>query len=254
VAHFTQEDGLVSVVLPVYNAGKYIRRTIESVYAQTYPHWEIVAVIDPGSADNSEEILREMAASNRKLRLFLGNGFGVAPTRNLAIQHSRGRWLSFLDADDMWMPSKLERQMSWMREREAAFSATHFRRIDQSGSRIGRLIKIPKRISRERLIKQNFLCCSSVMVDRKRVRDLSFEPVGCEDYDLWMRLTSRGYEGFGIPEDLVRYRVVASSRGSSKLKTARESWNIIRKNSGLMPAVYNFGNLIVRGAVKHSRF
>lgn len=254
MAYFAQEDGLVSVILPVYNASAYIRRTVESVYAQTYPRWEIVAVVDPGTSDDSEEILQELARADQRLRLFRGNGFGVAPTRNLSIQQARGRYLSFLDADDLWMPAKLERQISWMREREADFSATQFRRIDQSGMRIGRLIEIPRRISRDRLLKQNFLCCSSVMIDRSRVKDVSFEPIGCEDYALWMRLLQRGHEGFGIPEDLVRYRIVENSRGASKFKTARESWDIIRANTGLIPAIYNFSNLIVRGAVKYSRF
>lgn len=254
MAHFAQEDGLVSVILPVYNASAFLRRTVESVYAQTYPQWEIVAVVDPGSSDDSENILQEMARTDERIRLFRGNGFGVAPTRNFAIQQARGRYLSFLDADDLWMPAKLERQVSWMTERKADFSATQFRRIDQSGMRIGRLIEIPRRISRDRLLKQNFLCCSSVMIDHSRVKDVSFEPVGCEDYELWIRLARRGYEGFGIPEDLVRYRIVENSRGASKLKTARESWDIIRGNTGLIPAVYNFSNLIVRGALKHSRF
>jgi teichuronic acid biosynthesis glycosyltransferase TuaG len=254
MARIAQEDSLVSVILPVYNASAFLRRTLESVFTQTYSQWEILAVLDPGTTDDSWEILEELGRLEPRLRIFKSNGYGVAAARNLGLRQSRGRWLAFLDADDFWLPSKLERQLAWMREREASFSATGFRRIDETGRRIGRLIGVPRRISHSRLLKQNSLCVSSVMLDRRRVGPVSFEDIGCEDYALWLSLTQRGLEGFGIPEDLVRYRVVSGSRGSSKWKTAKESWVLLRRNSKLVPAVFKFTGFLARGAIKHSKF
>lgn len=249
-----EEDRLVSVVIPVFNAAAFLRATLDSVRAQSHREFEILAVVDPASTDASASILNEIASEEARLRVFCANGFGASAARNLGLDRARGRYVSFLDADDLWLPGKLERQLAWMRERQLNFSATGFRRIDEGGERLGRLLSPPRAITHRRLLKQNSLCCSSVMIDRKRVGRVRFESVGCEDFALWLKLTREGFDGFGIPEDLVRYRVVRGSRGSSKLKTAGESWVLLRRSKSFVPALFGFGEFLARGAVKHARF
>lgn len=252
MARAAKKDSLVSVIIPVYNARAFVRQAVESVSAQTYSQFEILAIIDPGSTDESEEILRKL--KEPRLKILHATMPGVGAARNHGLQNANGRFVAFLDADDFWLPQKLERQLKYMNEGQLNFSATRFRRVDEHGERTGRLIPVPARISHQRLLKQNSLCCSSVMLDLERVGPVAFEDIGCEDFALWLELTRRGLEGYGVPEDLVRYRVVSKSRGSSKLKTAHESWVLIRRNMDFAPALLGFAGFLARGAWKHSRF
>lgn len=247
-----QKDIVVSVIIPVYNAAGFVRHALESVSAQTYSKFEILAVIDPASSDNSEEVLRDY--NDPRLKIHRAATPGVSAARNLALRMAQGRYAAFLDADDFWLPQKLERQLKYMIEGDLNFSATSFRRVNELVTRTGRLISVPRDISHKRLLKQNSLCCSSVMLDLKKVGPVEFEDIGCEDFALWLNITGRGLNGFGIPEDLVRYRVLSKSRGSSKFKTAKESWALVRKEADFIPAALGFAGFLARGAWKHCRF
>ena len=250
MARATEENDLVSIVLPVFNAENFLAEAIASVQWQTHPHWEILAVLDPLSRDNSARILADAVKLDNRIRILRAPYPGPGIARNVGLDSARGRWICFLDADDVWLNNKLERQLHWMREWRLPFSATRFRRIDAKAERTGRLIPWPVRLTKRRLLKQNVVCCSSVMLDRKQVGKVRFKDIGCEDFDLWLRLTAKGREGFGIQEDLVRYRIHGAQRGRNKWKTARESWALLRAHGGAL----GFGGFIVRGAFKYGRF
>src|SRR5688500_7031207 len=136
----------VSVVMPAYNAEATIASAMASVRAQTYAGWELI-VVDDGSTDRTAEIAAGAAATDKRIRVIRQRNQGVAAARNAAIEAATGRYLAFLDADDLWLPSKLERQLCFMCLRSAALSATAYRR--QWGDKLGPFFHVPELITYE---------------------------------------------------------------------------------------------------------
>ena len=248
------EDSLVSIVIPVFDAESFLSQTLLSVVNQSYKNWEALAVVDVKTKDNSVNILKKFSIADMRIKFFEPSLSGASACRNFAIPRARGRWLCFLDADDYWLEHKLEYQLQNMIDAKAGFSTTGFRRIDQSNKRVGRLMSSPQNITYKKLLGQNSICISSVMMDRRSVGNIDFEDIGCEDYALWLKLTASGVKGVGFREDLVRYRIVSGSRGSSRIKTAQESWYLIRRDLNILSASFKFAEFLARGIIKHSRF
>ncbi|HMN69228.1 MAG TPA: glycosyltransferase family A protein [Bdellovibrionales bacterium] len=240
--------------MPVKNAAPFLKAALAGVFAQTFADWRLIAVVDPLSDDGSEAILR--GVRDPRVRAVRGQTPGAGHSRNLALSlaGNDSRWTAFLDADDVWLPEKLARQMDFMYSGGFAMSATAFRRIDENGQGGGRLLKPPEKVDFKRLLKQNCLCCSSVMLDRRRIPEPSFREIGCEDFDLWLRLLRQGFICGGLREDLVRYRVVGNSRGSSRWRTVKESWDILKNELGRWPAVARMPEFLARAALKHARW
>lgn len=246
----------VSILVPVYNSARFLQRTVASVQAQIYTNWQLLLIVDPKSRDDSEAIAQRLAIADDRISVLQGTHPGVAATRNRGIQAATGSYIAFLDSDDEWLPSKLERQLKFMRENRVRFSCTAFRRISESGERLGRHIAVPGRISYFRLLQQNCVLCSSVILERGLIEDLNFTEQGCEDFALWLRLLKREKYCAGLNEPLVRYRIVAGSRGTNHWRTVRECWTIFRDQERLGPlrAAPLMGVLIGRALLKHSRY
>src|SRR3954447_20503767 len=137
---------LVSVITPAYRAARFIEQTIASVRAQTFQDWEML-VVDDASTDGTAELVARLAEADPRVHLYRKPvQSGASASRNLAIEAARGRWLAFLDSDDMWLPDKLERQLAFAKRSGSAFLYGGFRRISEDGSRVGRLLSVPSRI------------------------------------------------------------------------------------------------------------
>lgn len=225
---------LVSVITPVYNKERYLDACIGSVLGQTYPGWELI-LVDDCSADASFEILQGYARKDPRIRCErLARNAGAAAARNRALSLARGRYVAFLDADDIWMPDKLARQVDFLSRRGAGFCYTAIEMIGDDGA--PRKGKRPVRevVDYRYLLTNTVIACSSVLIDRKIIGDFRMPDVRKgQDYATWLAILRRGFKAYGIDEALVRYRIAKDSVSSNKLAALRRTWHIYRRVHGL---------------------
>ena len=227
---------LVSIITPAYNAAAFISETIESVQAQTFHDWEML-VSNDASTDRTGEIVQAFAKLDPRIRVLSHTSQrGAAEARNAALEKAQGRYICFLDSDDLWLPEKLARQLAFIRERGAAFSYTAYRRMSQDGTNTGRLIDVPERLTYEDLLRNTAIATLTTMLDQEKTGPLRLQDVGYEDYALWLSLLRQGHVAQGLREDLARYRVVAGSLSSNPLRALRRVWHIYRHLEGLSVA------------------
>lgn len=219
--------GLVSVVVPVYNAADHLRETLSSIYNQTYKSIEIIAV-DDGSSDDSIDIARSF---DGRVILVQQPNSGPAAARNRGVAEAKGEWIAFLDADDLWVPEKLEKQLHAMSNREWSYTDSRFMGGVNDGKQDSDLNEKPSGNVIEKLICGNFISTSSVLLRRN-----IFNEVGgfdenlrsIEDWDLWIRIASR-YPISYVPDPLLKYRVHSISASRSTRKTLPNHLKVIDK-------------------------
>lgn len=223
---------LVSIITPVYNAEKWLPGLFATVQAQSMVDWEHI-LIDDCSSDGSLNIMLTYARSNSRIRVIRsdGNG-GPAKARNAGIRESRGRFLTFLDADDEWLPTKLEQQVSWMLQNQVGMSFHDYRHISEHGDLIGKVVRGPNLLDWSTLHKRRGVGCLTMAFDRQ-LCPLPFfsEDMGkliAEDFLAWANILSQGIEGRRLPLDLARYRIMPTSRSGKKLDAAKSVWLIYR--------------------------
>lgn len=226
---------LVSVITAAYNAEGFIAETIASVQAQSLDDWEML-IADDASSDRTAEIVSAIAARDPRVRLIrLRENGGVARARNAALAQARGRYIAFLDSDDLWLPQKLERQIAFMSAHDAAVSYTAFRRINEDGSSLGRLVQVPARLTYRQLLKNTAIATLTGMVDTAKTGPIRMTEARRDDYILWLSLLKRGFTAYGLQEDLARYRVVRGSLSSKPKRSAAWVWDVYRKIEKLGP-------------------
>ena len=242
----------VSIIVPVYNAEKYIRETIDCVKAQTYENWELVLVED-GSTDESLCILETVERQDGRIRVIRQENGGAAKARNHGLSKAAGRFVAYLDADDLWSPDKLEKQLAFMAKKEAAFSFTGYEFADEKGKGTGKFVRVPEELCYKEALKNTTIFTSTVIFDTKRLaKEKLFMPmIKSEDTALWFKILREGVTAYGLNENLVRYRRPAKSLSSNKLEAVRRIWRLYRKAEGLSLwySFYNFCFWAVR-AVK----
>lgn len=255
-AGITEEAPLVSIVTPACNAARFIKEAIESVKAQTYQNWEML-IVDDGSRDKTPQIVEKMMVTDSRIKLFsTTGGQGPAIARNIAIEKAQGRFIAFLDSDDLWLPTKLEKQINYMLHEGYAFTFTNFRRTSEDEKRVGRILPVPNMVRYEDLLKHNTIGALTVIIDRRLIETVSMRQIGHEDFILWLGILKSGIIGHGLQEDLARYRVVKSSISHNKLRSAKWVWNILKDTQSLTlyQAIWYFLNYVVRASYKYTRF
>lgn len=249
-------NDLVSIITPAYRVAPFVGATIESVIAQDYSQWEML-VVDDKSPDDTGEVVARYASLDPRVKLIrqAQNG-GAASARNAALEAARGRFVAFLDSDDVWLPGKLSRQLSFMREMEAGLTFTAFRRISQDGTRTGRMIGVPSSLSYSSLLKNTAIVTSTVLVDKCATGPFRMTKTYYDDFVLWLELLKRGVVARGLPLDLVRYRVVQQSISRNKANSAKQVWRTYRdvERLGVLPSAWCFANYATRGWLKYRRF
>lgn len=228
---------LVSIIVPVYNAEKYIRETMDSVLAQTYPHWELLLVED-GSSDGSVDVIEEYIAEKGESRIRLirlPSNLGAARARNKGLEEASGRYIAYLDADDLWTPEKLEHELRFMEEKGAAFAFTGYEFADEHGVGLGKIVRVPETIEYRQALSNTTIFTTTVMFDSAKIpKELLEMPViKSEDTALWWKVLRAGYTAYGLDENLVRYRRAGRSLSSNKLEAIRRIWNLYRKAEGM---------------------
>lgn len=228
---------LVSIIVPVYNAEKFIRETMDSVAAQTYPHWELLLVEDC-SADHSADVIEAYIKEKQETRIRLirqPSNRGAARARNRGVTEARGRYIAYLDADDLWEPEKLERQLQFMEEKGADFAFTGYEFADENGIGLGKVVRVPGTLNYRQALSNTTIFTSTVMFDTDKIpRELLEMPViKSEDTALWWKVLRMGHTACGLDENLVKYRRPGRSLSSNKLVAIRRIWYLYRKAEGL---------------------
>lgn len=244
-------DKLISVIMPAFNSAGYICESINSVLAQTYPNWELW-VIDDCSVDNTANVVKNFT-DKRIHYVRQPRNSGVAAARNLGIKISRGRFLAFLDSDDVWLPEKLEKQIDFMYRKKCGFSYTEYRQFVNHSSVAGKLIRTRDSVDYDTLLMGNDIACLTVIVDRWQYPDIVMPPYRHEDYLAWLEILSNGGSAYSLHEDLARYRKSDKSLSSNKWKSMQWTWNVYRKYQKLsvFKSGYCMAHYVINGLRKH---
>lgn len=211
---------LVSIVTPVYNAQATLQNTIDSVLSQTYPNWELILVNDASSDQSASLIQNAMAKDKRIKTIELKTNAGAARARNLALDSARGQYIAFLDSDDAWDSTKLEKQLAFMKEKAVAFTFTAYRTTK------GRIVKAPKCVTYRQLVVDNVIGCLTVLIDRRMTGDFKMPDYRKgQDHLTWLNLMKQGHTAYGLNEVLATYTEGNSgSLSGNKLKAAQRQW------------------------------
>lgn len=214
----------VSVIIPVYNAEKYLRKCLDSVFSQNI-NVEVI-VIDDGSNDSSIQIINEY--SDVKLIQNLSNQ-GPALARNKGIELAHGDYIAFLDADDYWEENKLIQQIALMEEMNCDLCYSARRLILDGGIKTNKVIKVPQSVTYEELLKGNVINCSSVLVKKDLIVKYKFEDYDChEDYLLWLKMLKDGCNAKGINEPLLNYRLSKNAITVNKIKSMYMTYKVYK--------------------------
>ena len=251
------DSDLVSIIMPAYNSERYIGEAIESVLNQSYENWELIIVSD-GSTDNTESIIKTYVAITPKISLIsLVENMGVHNARNIAIKNAKGRFIAFLDSDDIWTSDKLTKQISYMKENNYSFTYHSYILFDTAMNKdYGKVIKVPNSINYSRLLKGNCTgSCLTTIIDRRYIRDIYMPNQKHEDYICWLNILKQyNVEAYGLDVVLGYYRVGKISVSSNKLKSAYWTWKVYREsqNMGLLKSLYYFINYAIKGVIKYN--
>lgn len=228
------KEGLVSVVIPVYNAEKYLDKTLRSVLRQTYKNIEVI-LVDDNSEDGSSEIIKHYQTACQNIIYCLQQkNMGAGYARNKALEMAKGQYIAFLDSDDEWMPDKLERQIDLMREKESPFCYAAIEMIDKDDNIIKPRRNVRENLGYKFLLSNTMIATSSVVIDRKVIGDFRMHlRRGGQDYATWLMLLRDGTLACGINEVLVKYRVREESLSSGKFKSIRQIWEIQTQDEGI---------------------
>ncbi len=226
-------NNMVSIVVPVYNAGVCIADTITSVLNQTYTDWELL-LVDDGSTDDSRQIIEPFLSEKVRL-LSNSNEKGAAGARNTGIKAALGRYLAFLDADDLWFCDKLFKQTAFMNEKRCAFSFTGYEFADKDGRGLGKIVNVPDTITYRQALKNTTIFTSTVLFDMSMLSkdDVMMPYVKSEDTATWWKVLKKTGRAYGLNENLTLYRRLGTSLSSDKAEAVRRIWNLYRKTEHL---------------------
>ena len=197
---------LISVIMPSYNCGEYVEETIRSVQAQTCQNWEII-FIDDCSSDGTMKKVLSMGKEDSRIRVFQNSeNSGAAVSRNKALRESKGRWIAFLDSDDIWEPTKLEKQVKFMEEHDYAFSYTDYQEIDEHSQLKGVKVSGPKHVTKAGMYAFCWPGCLTVMYDREKIGLIQVADIKKNnDYAMWLKVCKKA-DCYLLDECLAKYR------------------------------------------------
>lgn len=251
-------NDLVSIIMPSYNCGEYVEETIRSVQAQTYQNWEIVFV-DDCSADDTVYKVSLMREKDSRIRLYqnIGN-MGAAVSRNHALKEVKGRWIAFLDSDDLWEPTKLEKQVKFMEENGYKFSYTCYQEMDSDGALTGVMVSGPKHVTKAGMFAFCWPGCLTVMYDSSKVGLIQIEDIKKNnDYAMWLKVCQKA-DCYLLPEVLAKYRRGRSGSVSSHSIKTMIKWHykLFRdaEKMGVVSSLWHTGVNLVCGFYKKLKY
>ena len=225
---------LVSVIMPCYNMERFLPQTIASVVGQTFEDWELL-IVDDASTDGTHDVLKQAGDHDQRIRWFVKpEHSGIADTRNRCLQMAQGRYLAFLDADDLWYPNKLERQLKFMTEGNIGFSYTSYDCVDENGTPLDKTVKTAGNLDYKSFLRNTIIGCSTVMLDADIVGQVTVPDFRTsEDTATWLGILKKGIIAHAFDESLTSYRVRRKSASSNKMKASYDLWTVYRKHEKL---------------------
>lgn len=263
---------LVSIIVPVYRANAYIAGTIATVISQTYKKWELL-LVDDASPDNSADIVRDTLeryecrdlmeewrdsrsgeegcpAWQRNIRsaqeytdgtgrrivlICKDKNEGAASARNTGLDMAQGRYIAFLDADDVWFPEKIDKELRFLQEKRAGFAFTAYEFGDEKAQPTGKKVCVPESLTYRKALSRTVIFTTTVLFDRKIIPDklLRMPTVESEDTATWWQILRAGYTAYGLNETLAIYRRPPGSLSSNKFQAMRRIWNLYRRQERL---------------------
>lgn len=197
---------LVSIITPNYNCGRFVAEAIKCVQQQTYQNWEMI-IVDDCSTDNSVEVIKEYASADKRI-IFIQNekNSGAAVSRNKALKVAKGKWIAFLDSDDLWVHEKLEKQIEFMVKHGYYFSYTCYQEIDEGSNETGVFVSGPNRVTKLGMYAFCWPGCLTVMYDREYLGLLQIEDIKKNnDYAMWLKVSEKT-DCYLLDECLAKYR------------------------------------------------
>ncbi|MBR2436339.1 MAG: glycosyltransferase family 2 protein [Alistipes sp.] len=238
----------VSIITPTYNCARFIEETIKSVQAQTFTDWEMI-ISDDCSTDNTQEVIAPYLASDSRIKYICNDkNSGAAITRNNALRIASGRWIAFLDSDDLWLPKKLEKQISFMIENGINFSYTNYSEIDENGNPLGIVVTGPRKISKFGMYAYCWPGCLTVMYDSQYVGLIQIDDIKKNnDYALWLKVIKRA-DCYLLKDNLAKYRRRAGSISnhsySSLIKWHYRLFKENDKQNPFVSTILTLGNIV----------
>lgn len=244
-------DDTVSVVVPAYNCSRTIKSAVDSVLSQSVP--TKVIVVDDCSSDDTLEKLSCYSDDPRVVLVRNEKNLGVAASRNKGVREAAGKYVAFLDSDDMWLPDKLEKQLDLIKKTGAVLCSTARELMSEDGKKTGRIIEVPERVTYRKLLRGNVINCSSVLIEREVA--LKY-PMGNddihEDYICWLQILRDHGFAVAVNEPLLLYRQMRHSKSGSKLSSAKKTFAVYRKvGYGFFRSCLYFICYAVNGVIKY---
>ena len=243
---------LVSIITPCYNSEKFLDECISSVLNQTYQNWEML-IVDDNSSDNSSILINSYSKKDERIKpLYLNDNIGAAMARNMAISKAKGKYLAFLDSDDVWRPKKLEVQTNFMKKNNCSFVFSSYSVISDD-EKLNYTISVPETITYKRYLKNTIIGCLTVMLDKEKFKKIEMPNLrSSHDMALWLNLLKQEKYAYGIAQDLAIYREHKSSNTSNKFRAIYDVWNVYRKHEklNLFYSIYNFVFYAINAFIK----
>lgn len=219
----------VSIITPVYNSERFLEDMIRSVQNQSFKSWELI-IVDDCSIDNSSDIILNFMKNDSRIVYYkLPHNSGAAVARNKGLQLATGRYIAFLDSDDLWKEQKLEIQIEYMRKHDLAFTFSAFSTISEDGVISEKVVNVPSVVTYSKLLKNTIIGCLTVVIDRSKIGDFQMPHIRAgQDTATWLSILKNGHEAHGIQNSLAMYRIVKGSLSSNKLNSLKRTWNIYK--------------------------
>ena len=246
--------GLVSIIMPNYNSESYLKETIDTVLAQSYQNWELI-IVDDCSTDKSVEIIEQY--KDERIRLIHNvENCGAARSRNRAIEAANGRWIAFLDSDDLWAPSKLSEQLAFMTEQDCAFSFTHYY-FDRNEGELKEFSPEKDVYDYNAILKHCYIACPTVIYDSSVLGKVYMPPEAekREDFGCWLSILRRDVKAFCLHRSLTTVKIHAGSVSYNKLKMVKHQWHVYRcvEKLSFVKSAYYMIHWAIKGFFKYRK-
>lgn len=244
---------LVTIITPSYNSSPFISDTINSVINQTYQNWEMI-IVDDASKDDSVNKILSLTKDDKRINLIsLPNNVGAANARNIALRKAKGRFIAFLDSDDIWYNNKLEKQLKFMLKNDYGFTFSSYETLLEDGTNTGHIIQVPKNINYYQYLKNTIIGCLTVVIDKEKIGYFEMPDIkSSHDMALWLIILKKGNIAHGLNEVLAKYRLVSTSNTKSKWKASKDVWKVYRnlEKLNLFLSSWYFINYAMNAVIK----
>lgn len=245
----------VSIIMPSWNASKFINETINSVLTQSYKNWELI-IVDDCSIDDTFEILKSFQKKDKRIQCYqLKQNSGPASARNLALNYASGRYIAFLDSDDLWIETKLENGVKTLSKEDFGLLYTGFERFSSERKKelSKKRVRVPTHTNYFQLLGNNVIATSTVIIDRTKVPPFKMQNTYYDDFECWLYLLKNNVKAIGINEVQMLYRILPGSVSRNKLKSAKFVWKALREREKLRLslAVFHFSRYFFNGIKKY---